>query len=141
MITNRWAQFMSKDVRIYVHHMKPRFGQEIRNNFLSQVCHVYSLYCNPREQIYERVHMVLWLLFCTNMYLKNISILHQNCSKNIPLSNRRGNNTILTRELTQNSTLTQKFTFFTTFFAKKSYLIRAIQSKLVTGINYIYNSI
>ena len=39
---------MSKDVPIYVHHMKPRFGQEIRNNFLSQVCHVYSLYCNLR---------------------------------------------------------------------------------------------
>ena len=26
---------MSKDVPIYVHHMQPRFGQEIRNNLLS----------------------------------------------------------------------------------------------------------
>ena len=35
MITNSWAQFMSKDVPIYVHHMQPRFGQEIINNLLS----------------------------------------------------------------------------------------------------------
>ena len=41
MITNSWAQFMSKDVPIYVHHMQPRFGQEIINNLLSPVCHVY----------------------------------------------------------------------------------------------------
>ena len=95
---------MSKDVPIYVHHMQPTFGQEIRNNLLSPMCHVYSLYCNPREQIYERVHMVLWLLFCINMCLESISILHQNCSKNIPLSNRTGNNTMPRRELTQNST-------------------------------------
>ena len=40
---------MSKDVPIYVHHMQPRFGQEIRNNLLSPMYHVYSLYCNPRE--------------------------------------------------------------------------------------------
>ena len=49
MITNSWAQFMSKDVPIYVHHMQPRFGQEIINNLFSPVYHVYSLYCNSRE--------------------------------------------------------------------------------------------
>ena len=51
MITNSWAQFMYKDVPIYVHHMQPRFGQEIINNLLSPVCHVYSLYCNPRVNL------------------------------------------------------------------------------------------
>ena len=117
MITNSWAQFMSKDVPIYVHHMQPRFGQEIINNLLSPVCHD-TLFTIIWELIYERVHMVLWLLFCKNMCLESISILHQNCSKNIPLSNRTGNNTMPTRELTQNNTLTQKFTFFTTFLPK-----------------------
>ena len=85
--------------------------------------------------------MVLWLLFCKNICLESISILHQNCSKNIPLSNRTGNNTMPTRELTQNNTYTQKFTFFTTFFAKKSYLITTIQFKLVAGIICIYGPI
>ena len=37
--------------------------------------------------------------------------------------------------------LKPKVYIFHYFFAKKSYLIRAIQSKPVTGINYIYNSI
>ena len=80
MITNSWAQFMSKDVPIYVHHIQPRFGQEIRNNLLSPVCHAYSLYCN-QESIFMRVHMVLWLLFCKNICFESISDFHQNCSK------------------------------------------------------------
>ena len=121
MITYSWAQFVSKDVPIYVHHMQPRFGQEIINNLLSQLCHVYSLYCN-----YIQIHV--------NICLKSIPVLHQNCSKHIPLSNTTANNTIPTRKLILNSTLNSEVHIFHYFFAKKSYLITAIQSKLVMGI-------
>ena len=79
MITNSWAQFMSKDVPIYVHHMQTRFGQEIINN-LSPVCHVYSLYCNlskfMREYIwyfgYYFAKIFAWkvFLFCTKIVQK-----------------------------------------------------------------------
>ena len=88
-----------------------------------------------------RVHMVLWLLFCINMCLKSISVLHQNCSKNIPLSNRTGNKYNAHKRTYPKQHLNPKVHIFHYVFAKKSYLIRAIQSKLVMGINYIYNSI
>ena len=65
---------------------------------------MYTLFTVIQESKFMRVHMVLWLLFCINMCLKSISVLHQNSSKNIPLSNRTGNNTMPTREITQNST-------------------------------------
>ena len=79
---------------------------------------MYTLFTVIQGSKFMRVHMVLWLLFCINIYLESISVLHQNCSKNIPLSNSTGNNTMPTRELTQNNTLSQKFTFFTTFLPK-----------------------
>ena len=67
-------------------------------------CAMYTLFTVIQESKFMRVHMVLWLLFCINMCLESISILYQNCSENIPLSNRTGNNTMPTRELTQNNT-------------------------------------
>ena len=53
----------------------------------------------------------------------SIIMLHLNCSQNIPLSNKNSNNTIPLRELTLNSTCTQKFTFFTTFPLKSHILL------------------
>ena len=118
MITNSWTQFMSKDVPIYVHHMQPKFGQEIRNNLLSPVYHVYSLYCHPREQIYERVHMVLWLLFCKNICLESISVLHQNCSKTFPFPTEQV--TIqCPQENSTKTTLKPKSSHFSLLFCQK----------------------
>ena len=53
MITDSWAQFMSKDVPIYVHHMKPRFGQEIRNIF----CPMYTLFTVMQESKFMREYI------------------------------------------------------------------------------------
>ena len=104
MITNSWAQFMSKDVPIYVHHIRPRFGQEIINNLLSPVCHVYSLTVIQESKFMREYVWYFGYYFAKNICLESLSILHQNCSKNIPLSNRTGKNTMPTRELTQNNT-------------------------------------
>ena len=42
-----------------VPHMTPRFGQKIINNLLSEVCHLYLLYCNLRDKIYESIYGIL----------------------------------------------------------------------------------
>ena len=42
---------MSKDVPIYVHHMKPRFGQEIRNNAM------YTLFTVIQESKFMREYI------------------------------------------------------------------------------------
>ena len=126
MITNSWTQFMSKDVPIYVHHMQPRFGQEIRNNLLSPMCHVYSLYSNPRESIYERVHVVLWLLFCKNMCLESISVLHKKLFKKHSSFQQNRQQYNAHKRTHPKQHLNPKVHIFHYVFAKKSYLIRAI---------------
>ena len=47
---------MSKDVPIYVHHMKPRFGQEIRNNFCPRYA-IHTLFTVIQESKFMREYM------------------------------------------------------------------------------------
>ena len=48
---------MSKDVPIYVHHMQPRFGQEIINNLLSPLGAMYTLFTVIQESKFMREYI------------------------------------------------------------------------------------
>ena len=80
MITNSWAQFMSRDVTIYVHHMQPNLVKKLEIIYCPQ-CAMCTLFTVIQESKFMRVYMVLWLLFCKNICLESISVFHQNCSK------------------------------------------------------------
>ena len=75
-----------------------------------------------------------------NIWLKSISVNHNIAPKLLLFPTVQV--TIQSpQENAPKTTLKPKSLHFSLFFAKKSYLIRAIQSKLVMGINYIYNSV
>ena len=89
--------------------------------------------------------MVLWLLFCINMCFKCIFLFCiQICIKIVPKTFLFPIEQVTIQcpqESSPKTALKPKSSHFSLLFAKKSYLIRTIQCKLVTGINYIYNSI